>query len=335
VGAERSSPRFAIFPPGFTRRKQLVVADLQSLVVDSTTLRLRAFVALAEHRNFGRAAREVFVTQQALSKQIATLETEIGVPLVNRTTRVVELTAAGEVFLTACREALHTFDAGVEAVRGDPGIIRLGLVVLAALELTEPILAGFRDRRRASEIITRQFTFRDPSAGLADDASDIAIVRLPITLPGLRSLRLFEEPRVAALAADHPLARRKSVEVINLVRERMTVSTAEDEVYLRFWTLADYRSVPMLAPIPVRTHAEELEVVASGRAISVTSACAARLTPHPGVHFVPISDIPGTVCALAWRAADETELIRQFVETAQLVLEQERELVRTIEHPAI
>lgn len=310
-------------------------ADLQSLVVDSTTLRLRAFVALAEHRNFGRAAREVFITQQALSKQIATLEAEVGVQLVNRTTRVVELTAAGEVFLTACREALQTLDGGVEAVRGDPGIIRLGLVVLGALELTEPILAAFRARRRASEIITRQFTFRDPSAGLAAGASDIAIVRMPITLPGLRTLQLFVEPRVIAVAADHPLADRESVEVGELVCQRMTVSTAEDEAYLRFWSLADHRSVPMLPPIPIRTHAEELEVVASGRAISVTSACAARLTPHPGVHFVRVRDIPGTVCALAWRAADETELIRQFVDTAQLVLEQEHELVRAIEQPAI
>jgi DNA-binding transcriptional LysR family regulator len=305
------------------------------LVVDSTTLRLRAFVALAEHRNFGRAAGEVFITQQALSKQIATLEVEVGVQLVNRTTRVVELTAAGEVFLTACREALHTLDAGVEAVRGDPGIVRLGLVVLGALELTEPILAAFRGRRRASEIITRQFTFRDPSAGLVTGASDIAIVRLPITLTGLRALQLFVEPRVVAMAADHTLADRESVEVSELVCERMTVTTAEDDTYARFWTLADHRSAPMLPPIPIRTHSEELEVVASGRAISVTSACAARLTPHPGVHFARIRDIPGTVCALAWRAADETELIKQFVDTAQLVLEQEQELVRAIEQPAI
>jgi DNA-binding transcriptional LysR family regulator len=319
--------------PRRTGRKHLFVLDLQSLVVDSTTRRLRAFVALADQRNFGRAARQVFVTQQALSKQIATLEAEVGVPLVRRTTRSVELTTAGERFLVAAREALQALDAGVDAIRGDPGIVRLGLVVLAALELTAPILAAFRHSRPATEIVTRQFTFADPSAGLADRSSDLAIVRLPITVPDLRSQPLFAEPRTVALAAGHPLAGQHSVEVGDLLHERITVSTTTDPAYHRFWTLGDHRSEPMPTPIPVRTHAEELDVVASGRALSVTSACAARLTPHPGVRFVRIRDVPETVCALAWRAPDETDLTRQFVGVVRSVLEQERALVDAIEHP--
>ena len=137
-------------------------------------------MALAEHRHFGRAARQLFVSQQALSKQIATLEAEVGTVLVRRTTRAVELTSAGEVFLVACRDALRRLDAGVDAVRADPGILRLGLVVLGALELTEPLLAAFRQRRPSTEVVPRQFTFEDPSAGLADRFSDLAVVRLPI-----------------------------------------------------------------------------------------------------------------------------------------------------------
>lgn len=303
--------------------------------MDSTTRKLRAFVALAEHRNFGRAARQMFVTQQALSKQIATLETEVGVTLVRRTTRAVELTSAGELFLASCRRALHELDSGAAAVRSDPGILRLGLVVLGALELTDLILASYRQRRPGSEIVMRQFTFADPSAGLAERASDIAIVRLPMKEPGLRVHRLFEEQRVVALANDHPLAGRESVSVVDLLGERMTVSTAADESYRRFWTLADYRSEPMAAPIVTRTHAEELEVVASGRALSLTSACAARLTPHSGVSFVPIRDVPGTVCVLAWHADEETELVRDFVDSARQVIQREQELLGMIEHPAI
>lgn len=303
--------------------------------MDTSTRRLRAFVALTETRNFGRAARELFVSQQALSKQIATLEAEVGSPLVRRSTRVVELTAAGERFLTACREALGALDAGVDAVRSDPGIVRLGLVVLGALELTDPIRAAFADARPATEVVSRQYTFLDPSAGLADRSSDLAIVRLPITLDGMRSHALFAEPRAVALAVDHPLARQASVGVQDLLSERMTMSPATDPAYLRFWSLADFRAAPMPAPMPIRTHAEELEVVASGRAVSVTSACAARLTPHAGVRFVPIHDVPATVCGLAWRAEEETELIRDFVAAARLVVERERDLVHAIEHPAL
>lgn len=310
-----------------------MLLDLQSEVVDTTTRRLRAFVALAEQRNFGRAAREVFTSQQALSKQIATLEAEVGVPLVRRTTRTVELTPDGQLFLAACRESLGALDAGLEAIRSDPGIVRLGLVVLAALELTGPILAGFRNRHPATEVVSRQFTFLDPSAGLADRSSDLAIVRLPITVPDLRAQSLFVEPRVVAVAADHRLASQSSVEVADLLDERITVSTTTDPAYLRFWTLAHHRSTPMPTPIHIRTHAEELDVVASGRALSVTSACAARLTPHPGVRFVPLRHVPGTVCALAWRAAEETEMTRRFVDVARSVLDEQRALVQAIEHP--
>ncbi len=303
--------------------------------MDSTTRRLRAFIALAEHRHFGRAARHLFVSQQALSKQITTLEGEVGVPLLRRTPRSIELTAAGEMFLASCREALRTLDAGVDAACGDAGFLRVGLVVLAALELTEPILDAFRQRRPGCELVLRQFPFVDPSAGLADRASDLAIVRLPITVPGLRVHRLFVEPRVVALADTHPLAQRPSVSVHDLLNERMTVSTTLDDVYLHFWSLAAYRTSRMPAPIPVRSHAEELAVVAAGRALSVTSACAARLTPRRGVRFVPVQDIPGTECAVAWRAEDETPLVREFVDGASRVLEQDRAVLWSIQNPEL
>jgi DNA-binding transcriptional LysR family regulator len=301
--------------------------------VESTTRRLRAFVALAEHGHFGRAAQTTFVSQQALSKQIATLEAEVGAALVRRTSRSVELTPAGETFLAACRDALRIIDDAVDGLRGDPGFMRVGLVVLGALELTEPILETFRARRPGCEVVLRQFPFEDPSAGLADGASDVSVVRLPITLPGMRTQPLFAEPRVAAVAITHRLARAASISVQALRDERMTTSTATDEAYRRFWTLLDQLPGTKHPPIPVRSHAEELEVVASGRAISVTSACAARLTPHPGVRFVPLTDVPATVCALAWRAEDETAAVREFVDGATAVLRHEAGLLHAIEQP--
>ena len=181
---------------------------------------------LAEQLHFGRTAEHLFITQQALSKQIATLEAEVGVTLVQRTTRSVALTPAGELFRDACRRSLRELDAGVEAIRGDPGILQLGLIVLGALELTDPLLAEFRRTRPASEIVTRQFTFADPSAGLADRSSDAAIVRLPIDVTGLRVQRLFVEPRVVAVPVGHALAGRPRVGVHELLDETITVSSA-------------------------------------------------------------------------------------------------------------
>jgi len=106
--------------------------------VDSSTRRLRSFQVLADELNFSRAAQRLFLTQQALSKQIATLESELGVALVQRTSRTVTLTDAGERFLAACRDTLAVFDAGVADTRriagAAPVVLRLGFFVLAALE---------------------------------------------------------------------------------------------------------------------------------------------------------------------------------------------------------
>ena len=86
---------------------------------------LRHFIALAEEGHFGRAAERVFVVQQALSSSIRTLEDELGVKLVLRTTRRVQLTPAGEVFLTSARTTLNTLAQGTErarqAARGEVG----------------------------------------------------------------------------------------------------------------------------------------------------------------------------------------------------------------------
>ncbi|MFI7872323.1 LysR family transcriptional regulator [Streptomyces salinarius] len=79
--------------------------------------RLRAFVTVAEELHFTRAAAKLFVAQQSLSKQIAELEDQVGTRLLQRTSRSVELTPAGTVFLATAREVLACFDRGVDEAR--------------------------------------------------------------------------------------------------------------------------------------------------------------------------------------------------------------------------
>jgi DNA-binding transcriptional LysR family regulator len=319
--------------------KQLSLRGPQPWVVDSSTRRLRSFQLLAEELHFGRAAARLFLTQQALSKQIAALESELGVALVQRTTRAVTLTPAGERFLAVCDDTLKDFDAGVAETRriagAVPEMLRLGFFVLAALELTTPMLNAFAARYPAVRVELQEYSFLDPSAGLATTATDLAILRLPVGTPGLRTEALFVEPRVAAVATDHPLAARAAVAVGDLLGERMTIGAGGDATYRAFWTLADYRDTPAPEPIETRSHAQELEIVATGRAISVTSACAARFTPHPGVRFVPIDGVEGAVCALAWRADGETDLVRRFVAVARETRDTQPHLIERIEHPRL
>lgn len=303
------------------------------------TRRLRYFVAVADELNFSRAAAKLFVSQQALSKQIRELEDALGTQLLKRTTRRVELTPAGQAFLPACRDVLDRLDEATRTARmtgqGAQGTLHLGFFVLAALELTTPILTEFGAQYPGVRVVMREFAYHDPTAGLADTSSDLAIVRLPITLPDLRSTPLFTEPRVVAVSTRHPLASRDRVSVRELIGERMTSAVNSDPEFRRFWGLADYLPRAARPAIETTSHAEELEVVATGQACSITAACAARYAPHAGVRFIPVDDIPGVTTALAWRAGNRSAQSAHFVDIALKVCDREAEIIRAIEHPQI
>jgi len=306
--------------------------------VDLSPRKLRYFIAVAEELNFVRAAQRLYIAQQSLSAQIRELEDEVGVRLFLRTTRKVELTAAGAVMLAAARTALATLDDAVEEAqrteRGELGTLKVGFIIAAALELTGPILAVFRDRFPAVTVELREFDFSDTSAGLAGGWADVAIVRPPISTAGLEFETLFVEPRVVAVARDHPLAERDAVNVEDVLDLPLAIGMTPDAAWRDFWTLAAHRAgggVPRL----VRTHSqtEETEIVAAGEACSITAACVARYIPHAGIRYVPISGIDGSAAALAWHADRRTALVDRFVSVAREVRARERELVSRIEHP--
>jgi DNA-binding transcriptional LysR family regulator len=306
--------------------------------VDVQTRRLRYFVALAEELHFSRTAARLHIAQQALSKQIRDLEEAVGAQLLRRSTRKVELTAAGAVFLDAAHATLAAFDDGVEAARrlarGEAGTLRLGYVVGGALELTRPILEEFARRHPRVELELREYGHDDRSAGLAGGSADVAFLRPPISAPGLGLESLFSEPLLAALPHGHRLARRAGVSVRDLVDEPIAVGESDDVAAERFWTLDAYRD-PGAPRRIVHAHSvtEELSLVSAGVACAITSAAQARYTPHPSVRYVPIEDAPGAELALAWRKDARGPLVDRFLEAARAVRERETELVHAIEHP--
>lgn len=305
--------------------------------MDASTWKLRGFVAVAEELHFSRAAARLNIAQQALSRQVQDLEAELGTKLFLRTSRSVEMTPAGSEFLAACRDTLKVFDEGVRAARrvggGEVGTLALGFYVQALLELTTPVLQEFARRCPGASVDMREYTFSDPSAGLGSGETDLAVVRLPVSEPAMDVEVLFTEPRVVCVSTDHRLATRRSVTVADLADEPMTISGAHDTAYRDFWTLAEHRSSPPAELIETTSHLQELEIVATGRACSITAACASRFTPRAGIRFVALADVPGVRTALAWRRGELTPLAARFVEAARAVRDADPELVRRIEHP--
>jgi len=306
--------------------------------VDTSTRKLRYFVAVAEELHFSRAAARLFVAQQALSKQTKELEDAIGVQLLRRTTRSVELTQAGEVFLRAAREALELLDSGVDAARragrGEVGTLKLGFIAGAALELTAPLLEEFNLRNPRIELEMREYPFGDTSAGLTEGWSEVAFLRLPVAVPDLEFEVLFTEPLVAALPRNHRLAGHRTVTAEDMVKETLAVGRSEDSEWQRFWSLDDYRvDAADRRILATASQTEEVEIIAAGAACAMTVAGAARYLPHPALRYVPIEGVEGCSLAVGWRAGQRKPLVDRFLAVATEVRDRETELLARIEHP--
>ncbi|MFD7671868.1 LysR family transcriptional regulator [Streptomyces anulatus] len=304
--------------------------------MDLNLRRLRSFVTVAEELHFTRAAGKLFVAQQSLSKQISQLETNLGTPLLQRSSRKVELTPAGQAFLTAAREVLARFDQGVAETRsigrGEQATLRVGFIVGAALELTTPILNEFTRCRPEARVELHEFAFADPSAGLAGATTDVAFIRLPCSTQGLATTALFTEPCVAGVSTAHPLGSRERVCVQDLLDEPVAIGRTDDTVWHDFWTLASHRSSGSAHHlVETNSQSEEVEVVAAGMACNITPSAARRYSPHPGVRFVPIDGYPGSTVAVAHRSNQLTPLVASFVRAAETVRDRESGIVRMIQ----
>lgn len=196
---------------------------------------LRYFLAVAEERHFGRAAQRLHMAQPPLSQQIRQLEEELGVRLLERTTRRVELTEAGAAYLARVRAVLAQVDqAGEEAQRvaaGLQGRLVVGCVGSATYSLL-PALA----RTMREELPGIDFGFRgemlvpDQVAALLDGDIDLAVLRPPVDDPRLRVTTLRQERLIVALPEGHRLAARQRVRVADLRGEDLVIHAARRSV---------------------------------------------------------------------------------------------------------
>jgi DNA-binding transcriptional LysR family regulator len=186
---------------------------------------LRYFAAVAHHHSFTRAARELHVAQPALSQQIRRLEQELGVELLRRTTRSVELSEAGTLALARATRALAEVDAlrsEAEELRGlARGTLSVGMLpALGKLE-PAPLLAAFTAAHPAIEVRLVEDTLVHAIELLRADRLDLtfALVDPEEAGEGIAGERLFEEELSVMVARHHPLAARRSVRFSELDEE--------------------------------------------------------------------------------------------------------------------
>jgi DNA-binding transcriptional LysR family regulator len=186
---------------------------------------LRYLVALAEERNFTRAAAREHIAQPALSQQLRRLESEVGLTLVDRTTRRVAITPAGELLLVRARRVLAELDAArteLQSLRG----VEIGHVSVGAMHTMGPIditsaLAQFHQRHPAVELTVREQSSEELADMLRNDEIDLAFLSVTerIESHGLGLRELVSEELVVVLPSEHRLAARRRIRMAELAEE--------------------------------------------------------------------------------------------------------------------
>jgi DNA-binding transcriptional LysR family regulator len=181
---------------------------------------LRTFVAVADRHSFTRAADDLHIAQQAVSQQIRALERALGVTLLRRTPRTVQLTAEGAVFLAESRRVLAAADRAArrvkEAARGEVGTLRLAYTLTTVWDTIPKLLSRVGEVHPQLKIEAREVFGADIPELLLNERFDLAIAPMTSYPRGFQSQAVRREPVRIALRAADPLARRKRLKLTTL-----------------------------------------------------------------------------------------------------------------------
>jgi DNA-binding transcriptional LysR family regulator len=284
-------------------------------MTDGVELRhLRVLLAIGDSGSLTGAAAALGIGQPGVSRALAQLEARLGVRLVHRTTRLVELTAAGAAFRDAAARALAAVDEGVAAVHGLTPPLRVGFSWAAAGRYTLPVLRAWRGRHPDRPVELRRHD--DRTAGLATGQTDLALVRVRLDAARYARAELFREGRCVAVAEGHPLADRAELHLADLAGRPMAVTSTYGTTTLSLWPPGQRPVVT----VDARNVDDWLAVVGAGEALGVTVESTAHQHPAPGVRYVPLVDAPPVVAWFAWRRDQVHPWSRAFVTTAREVV---------------
>jgi len=283
---------------------------------------LRYFVTVAEERHFGRAAERLHIAQPPLSQQIQKLERQLGVELIDRSRRPIELTDAGDALLAEARLALihgeRAFAAARRAGTGHLGHLRIGALQAAVDGVLSYVMRAHRRDFPDVKLELAELGTAEQVAQLLEHRLDVGFLRGPVDEPSLTIQTLIEDPLAAVVCEDDALA----------IHERIAPSLLGDQPIV-LWTraaaattYADVVELFRLHRIEPRVVDEVpriqtiLALVASGAGIALLPTSFINLS-RKGVRFVPLTGpLPDRPLAMAWRANNQSPTVRHFLDVA-------------------
>ncbi|MDT7843821.1 LysR family transcriptional regulator [Streptomyces justiciae] len=269
---------------------------------------MRYVVAVAETRNFTRAAERCEVVQSSLSHRIAGLERELGVKLFARTSRRVELTSAGEAFVTAARECLAAADRAAADAAAATGVVRgrlaVGVIVTTAAVDVPELLQRYRARHPQVRVDLRSGRSDALAAAVRDGKLDIAFLGLPESQrpTDVEALALDHDKHALLVPAGHPLADTPQV----------TLRQIADETFVDFVSGTPARAqsdqafaaAGLTRDVAYEAGVVELITRLVARGLGVALLPSAFITPlaaaDPALALIPVADGPRRIEYLIW-----------------------------------
>lgn len=228
-------------------------------------LLLRSLLAVADHRAITQASRALGLTQPALSRRLQQLEEEMGALLLERSKKGVALTAAGRLVVDEARFLVQRYDRLRLTVRAqeslDAGLVRLGGGATAVSFLVPPAIAEFAKQHPGVRFEVREQGSRDVEADVQSERLELGIVTLP-THSREFEVRPLRRDRVVLIASpDHPLARKKRVEVRDLAGLGLVGFDSESAIRKLIDSALRKAGVEMKVQMELRSIAAILEMV--------------------------------------------------------------------------
>ncbi|EFF94094.1 LysR-family transcriptional regulator [Streptomyces sp. e14] len=283
---------------------------------------MRYAVALAETRNFTRAAERCSVVQSSLSHRIAGLERELGVKLFARSSRRVEPTSAGEAFLAAARECLAAADrAAVDAAEA-AGVVRgrlaVGVIVTTAAVDVPELLQRYRARHPDVRVVLRSERSDRLVAAIRDGDLDIAFLGLPEDEPpsGVRTLVLDRDRHVLVVPAGHRLAGAGRVTLREIAGETFVDFVAGTPA--RAQSDRAFAAAGLARDVAYEAGLIELMTGLIARGLGVALLPSAFVRPlaeaAPELALVPVADGPRRIEYLAWSRFNPSPATRALLD---------------------
>ncbi|WP_264934609.1 LysR family transcriptional regulator [Streptomyces sp. A012304] len=269
---------------------------------------MRYVVAVAETRNFTRAAERCSVVQSSLSHRIASLERELGVQLFARSSRRVELTSAGTAFVAGARECLAAAERAAADAAAATGVVRgrlaVGVIVTTAAVDVPEVLQRYRARHPDVRVVLRSGRSDELAAAIRDGELDIAFLGLPEgeRPSGVETVVLDHDAHALVVPAGHRLAGASRVTLPEIAGETFVDFVAGTPA--RAQSDRAFAAAGLVRDVAYEAAVVELILRLIARGLCVGLLPSAYIRPlaadHPELALVRVVDGPRRVEYLAW-----------------------------------